>query len=210
MSRRTMPYHRRYHQDALQGYMGLTLEERGAYTTILDLIYDRGGPIPNSERWLAGVMDCSIRKARALVSRLLTLQKIYLTAEGKISNHRCEDEIANALKISRKRAENASKPKDDAAENRKFGNKTNDRAEQMRSKSAVIPIPEPDIDSNLGTEDEDGPAPMERTRSVSTSPPIPLGSLTGNVRLLEALERRPQHGDLHAMLGGYRHRRGRN
>lgn len=30
MSRRTMPYHRRYRGDALHGYRGLTLEQRGA------------------------------------------------------------------------------------------------------------------------------------------------------------------------------------
>ena len=38
------PWHKRYHEDALNGYMGLTLEERGVYSTCLDLIYMRGAP----------------------------------------------------------------------------------------------------------------------------------------------------------------------
>lgn len=111
MSRKTMPYHRRYHGDALQGYTKLNLEERGAYTTILDLIYDAGGPIDYSERWLSGQMNCSLRKVRALIERLIELRKIYVTLDGKISNRRCEDEISKSISISIKRAESASKPK---------------------------------------------------------------------------------------------------
>ena len=206
MTRRTMPYHRRYHQDALQGYMGLTLEERGAYTTILDLIYDHGGPIPNNERWLAGAMDCSIRKVRALVSTLLSARKIYITADGKLSNRRCEAELENSLKISRKRAENATKPKSNESENRKYRNKSNDYGEQMRNKSSVIPVPEPYID-NL-TEDEDTPDEHPRSRAVSTAPPISAEHLTGNVRLIEALERKPHLGQLQDLIRSQRKRRG--
>ena len=65
------PWHRRYHSDALAGMLSLTLEERGAYQTVLDLIYDRGGPIADNERLLAGYMNCSVRKWRALRSALL-------------------------------------------------------------------------------------------------------------------------------------------
>ena len=38
-------WHKRYHEDALNGYMGLTPSERGIYTTCLDLIYSRGAPL---------------------------------------------------------------------------------------------------------------------------------------------------------------------
>lgn len=143
MSRRTMPYHRRYHEDALTGFLRLSLEQRGAYQTILDLIYDNGGPIDNNDRWLAGWFCVSIRKARALVSELLTLQKIYITADGKISNHRAEIEIGNALEISRKRAENGSKRSAKHSENPKFGNKNSARTKQLLGNCDVIPIPEP-------------------------------------------------------------------
>jgi uncharacterized protein YdaU (DUF1376 family) len=203
-----MPYHRRYHGDALGGYSKLSLEQRGAYTTILDLIYDAGGPIDNNERWLAGMLNCSIRKARALLSELLTLRKIFINSAGQISNHRAEDEIENALKISRKRAENATKPKRDDDENRKFRNKINASDEQMQRKSSVIPEPEPYIDSINCTEDEDTLQP-ERPPTVSTSPPIPIEKLTGNLHLIKALKGDPQgRANLSVLLQGQRQKRG--
>lgn len=116
MARKTLPYHRRYQGDALQGYTKLTLEERGAYTTFLDLIYDAGGPIEYNERWLAGQLNCSLRKMKALLSRLLTLQKLYITVDGRISNHRCERELAQTEEHSRKQAEKRAKPRANAAE----------------------------------------------------------------------------------------------
>jgi len=189
MSRRTMPYHRRYHGDALQGYRKLSLEQRGAYTTILDLIYDEGGPIENNERWLAGELNCSLRKCRALVSELLTLRKLFIDAQGKISNHRAEDEIANALKISRKRAEVASKPRPKVDENAKFRNKISDTSEQMQSNSAVIPVPEP-YNNNYSEVDEDTAVEQPRSATVAVDPPIPIEKLTDNVRLVEALRAR--------------------
>ncbi|MBO3760371.1 YdaU family protein [Ciceribacter sp. L1K22] len=228
MSRRTMPYHRRYHGDALQGYRKLTLEERGAYTTILDLIYDEGGPIDDNRRWLAGELNCSLRKVDALLSALLTARKIYITPAGKISNHRCETELENALKISRKRAESASKPRGKTGENAKTSNKVNGRREQMQSISAVIPEPEP-IYNNLVTVDEDTepgeaayaidePEPLERDDAdvatkqrenrVTRVPPIPPDKLTGNVRLIDALNGRGSgKGALQDMLQAQRRRR---
>lgn len=115
-NRKTLPYHRRYHGDALQGYTKLDLEERGAYTTILDLIYDAGGPIEYNDRWLAGQWNCSLRKMKALLSRLLTLQKLYITTDGKISNHRCERELEQTEINSRKQAEKRIKPRKVAPE----------------------------------------------------------------------------------------------
>lgn len=93
-----LPYHRRYHQDALNGYSRLTLEQRGAYTTILDLIYDNGGPLDFRDRWLAGQFGVSIRKARVLVLELVDAGKLYLTEGGQISNARADEELAGSRK----------------------------------------------------------------------------------------------------------------
>ncbi|WP_104838930.1 DUF1376 domain-containing protein [Sinorhizobium fredii] len=143
MSRRTMPYHRRYHGDALQGYRRLTLEQRGAYTTILDLIYDACGPIDNNERWLAGELNCSIGKARALISELIKLRKIFINTQGQISNHRCEVEIENSLKISRKASESVAKREEKRAEKSKFINYFNKTAHRSINDRSSIPVPEP-------------------------------------------------------------------
>lgn len=69
-------WHARYHQDALDGMLMLTLEERGAYNTLLDLIYSRGGPVPDDERFLAGWMGCSVKKWRIIRATLLVKGKL--------------------------------------------------------------------------------------------------------------------------------------
>lgn len=185
MSRRTMPYHRRYHGDALTGYRKLDLEERGAYTTILDLIYDAGGPIENNERWLAGELNCSLRKSRAILSRLLSLQKIFITVDGKISNHRCEQELDYALKTSRKQAENGSKPKRKSSENVKFRNKISDHEKPSLSHGQTIPDTRAIYKDNLvGV----APAEADDDEAVGGDEVIPVTQLTDSHRLIRALE----------------------
>lgn len=120
-----MDWHPRYHRAFLEGTQRLTLEERGCYTTILDLIYDRGGPIPDDARWLAGWMNCSVRKWMAIRSVLIASGKITVEGEGDeavIRNERADFELdsqsarrrANAKSGSsggRKSAEKERKPK---------------------------------------------------------------------------------------------------
>ncbi len=205
MSRRTMPYHRRYQGDALQGYRKLTLEQRGAYTTILDLIYDEGGPIEFNERWLAGELNCSLRKAKALLDELLELRKIYVTRDGKISNHRAEQEIGNALKISRKRAENGSKRKDNPSGKPENPNKNNAAVKQLLNNCGVIPVPEPYKNNNNSTVDEDRQLPREVLERWAYADP-PYRPLAPN-RLIDSLDRRTGTGAV-AALAASRARRG--
>jgi uncharacterized protein YdaU (DUF1376 family) len=119
------PYHKRYHSDALAGFMALTLEERGAYQTLLDLIYDRGGPLPDNERLLAGYMGVSIRKWRVLLDELIAKRKIVRNSDGHLTNRRAEREIENDAKTTRKLAENGSKGGRTRAENGKNANENN-------------------------------------------------------------------------------------
>lgn len=121
-----LPYHKRYHSDALAGMMPLTLEERGAYNTLLDLIYDRGGPLIDNERLLAGYMNCSIRKWRQLRSILLEKGKIVVDRDGLISNRRAKKEIENTSKTHRKLIEAGAKGGRTRAENER---KSNDNSE---------------------------------------------------------------------------------
>lgn len=120
------PYHKRYHSDALAGCMALTLEERGAYQTLQDLMYDRQGPILDAERLLAGYMGVSIRKWRSLREILLAKGKIFLTEDGLLFNSRVEKELENYLKTARKHAENGSKGGRKKAENEKNINENNE------------------------------------------------------------------------------------
>lgn len=111
------PYHKRYHSDALAGFMALTLEERGAYQTLLDMMYDRQGPLLDNDRLLAGYMGVSVRKWKSIRETLLAKGKIHLTEDGLIYNSRAEKEIENDAKTTRKLAENGSKGGRKKAEN---------------------------------------------------------------------------------------------
>lgn len=103
------PWHKRYHSDALAGFMALSLEERGAYQTVLDLIYDHGGPIADNERILAAYMGCSPRKWRAIRDQLREKGKININPDGLITNSRAEKELEKDAETSRKHAENGLK-----------------------------------------------------------------------------------------------------
>ncbi|MBB4001572.1 DUF1376 domain-containing protein [Aurantimonas endophytica] len=116
------PWHKRYHSDALNGYMGLNLEERGAYTTLLDLMYQSGEPVVDNERLVAGWMQVSLRRYRILRDGLIKIGKIIRLDDGRLTNARFEKERENSSKTSRKRAENGSRGGAKSAEVRKKRN----------------------------------------------------------------------------------------
>lgn len=121
-----LPYHKRYHGDALTGFMALTLEERGAYQTLLDMMYDRGGPLIDNERLLAGYMNCSVRKWVQLRQILIQKGKITINRDGMICNNRARKEIENQSKTHRKLIEAGSKGGRTRAENDKKDNENNE------------------------------------------------------------------------------------
>lgn len=118
----TRPWYRRFPDNFIAGTVGLTLEEKGAYSLVLDLMYVRGGPVPDEPRYIAGVCNCSVRKWNAIRLRLLTLGKIHVV-DGYLTNDRVEKEIENSLKDAQERAENGSKGGNKTAENRDAINK---------------------------------------------------------------------------------------
>lgn len=109
-------WYRRCGADFIHGTMNLSLEEKGAYSLCLDLIYDRGGAIPDDARWLSGICNVSIRKWGALRQRLLDLGKLTLS-DGRLSNARAELEIVSSELSSRKLSESGAKGGRKRAEN---------------------------------------------------------------------------------------------
>ena len=102
------PWYKRYGADFVHGSLGLTLEEKGAYSLCLDLIYDRGGPIPDDARWLAGVCGCSLRKWKAIRARLIAIGKL-AAVDGQLTNGRTDKELESRASISRARAKSGAK-----------------------------------------------------------------------------------------------------
>lgn len=166
------PWHKRYHSDALSGYMGLSLEERGAYTTLLDMLYDRGEPIPENERLLAGYFGVSVRKARALIGSLVEKRKIVRTGDGFLTNKRFESE----LKTSRKHAENGSEGGRKRAENEKNRKENNAAAQAGLGNGFQPQKPEArdqiERDKSLSSGGLKGETPLSQ-KIADRSPPPP-------------------------------------
>lgn len=91
-----MKWYKRDPKAALGGMMVLTLEERGAYNTIIDLIYDEDGQLPDDERTLCRWLGCDVRVWRRIRARLIALNKISIE-DGLITNFRATSEVDKAL-----------------------------------------------------------------------------------------------------------------
>lgn len=97
-----------YPDDWLAGTAELSLEEEGAYIRVCAMIYSKGQPIQDNERWLAGQCRVSRRKWRTLRQRLLDIGKITVR-DGLIHQNRCEYELEKGAKRARKCAESGAK-----------------------------------------------------------------------------------------------------
>lgn len=105
------PWYKRYPSDALTGYSMLTLEERGAYTTLLDLMYDDGEPLLDNERLRAGQLGVPLQRYKKLRNILIDKKKIYMNDDDKISNNRFDEEMKKKAELAAKRAKAGSTPK---------------------------------------------------------------------------------------------------
>lgn len=90
------PWFKFYPSDFLNGTRGLSLEERGAYMTLLALMYDEQGAIPDDERWVCGALDCDVRVWRRLRDKLCRYGKIVPNADGFLANRRVLEEVRSA------------------------------------------------------------------------------------------------------------------
>jgi uncharacterized protein YdaU (DUF1376 family) len=109
-------WYKRCGADFIHGTMMLTLEQKGAYSLCLDLIYDRGGPIPDDARWLSGVCGVSIRKWNSIRERLIELGKITVKG-GHLTNERASSELVSMELQRRNQAESGAKGGRKRAEN---------------------------------------------------------------------------------------------
>lgn len=93
---------------ALTGTFGLTLEERGAYNTILDLIYSRDGKLADDPRELAKWCGCTIRTWTRIRQALIDKEKITIE-DGFIVNERAKFEVKKALSLLETLAKHGAK-----------------------------------------------------------------------------------------------------
>lgn len=128
----SLAYYKRFPRDFLEGTIGLSFEEKGAYSIILDLIYARDGQLPDDSRFIAGNLNCSLRKWKSIRDSLVAKGKLHVE-NGIISNFRADNLLETSRRFQDKQAENAATPR-----------KNNDLQKPPQSHSRDYPEPEPE------------------------------------------------------------------
>lgn len=64
-------FYRRDPAKALSGMIGLSLEERGVYNTVLDLLYSTWRPLEDDRAFLANWCGCAVQKLNPIIRRLV-------------------------------------------------------------------------------------------------------------------------------------------
>jgi hypothetical protein len=74
-------YYKRFPRSFLDACIGLewTLERKGAYAVLIDLIFMRDGNLPDDPQYIAGQLGCSVRKWNSIKSFLISQTAICLT-----------------------------------------------------------------------------------------------------------------------------------
>lgn len=88
-------FYRRDPSKALSGMIGLTLEERGVYNTIIDLLYQTWRPLEDDRRYIANWCGCAVQKLNPIVNRLIEKGRLITFTEGGrtyVSDEKFEEE----------------------------------------------------------------------------------------------------------------------
>lgn len=88
-------FYRRDPAQALAGMVGMSLEERGVYNTLLDLFYLTWRPVEDERRYIAGHCGCAVQKLNPIIDRLVARGKlIRFEEDGRpyLTNARFEEE----------------------------------------------------------------------------------------------------------------------
>ena len=103
-----MKFYKRDPDRALAGMADLTLQERGAYNTILDALYSRDGVLRADDEMLRRLLGCHGNEYRAVKSKLMGCGKIWIEG-GYVKAKGVETTLEEALDVSEKQRKNARK-----------------------------------------------------------------------------------------------------
>lgn len=92
-----LKYYKRDPTAALHGMACLDLVERGAYNTVLDLIYAHDGKLPDNDREIASWLAVDIRRWRRIRKRLIEKEKLYSYA-GELHNRKADEVVEMAFR----------------------------------------------------------------------------------------------------------------
>jgi uncharacterized protein YdaU (DUF1376 family) len=115
-----MHWYKRDPDAALSGMAELNFEQRGAYNSLLDLLYSRDGDVPDDDKRVARMMNSHWRSWAALKLQLMTCGKVWLEG-GKLTAKRVQDTLKEASELSQEQSRRASK----GWQKRKYDNGSN-------------------------------------------------------------------------------------
>lgn len=107
-----MHFYKRDPDAALAGMVGLTLDERGAYNTVIDLLYARDGDLPDDEHLICSHLGCRPQTWRRIKTSLISKGKLHLNSDQtgtKLTANRVQTTINEALQFSDKQRFRAEK-----------------------------------------------------------------------------------------------------
>jgi uncharacterized protein YdaU (DUF1376 family) len=84
----------------LAGTGQLSLEERGAYITLIDMLYANDDLLVDNDEAIARAMNCQTRRWQRIKSRLMKLGKIRVDNDGLLHANRVTETILEANKFS--------------------------------------------------------------------------------------------------------------
>lgn len=125
----------------IAGTRDLTLEERGAYWDLCSLIYSRGGPVADDERWIGKALGCDVRTWRRVRGRLLEvgkLRSIEIEGQACLTNGRAEREIERAtgrISQAREAADESVRARRQNQDRPNFGEKSAGSSAEVPPKS---------------------------------------------------------------------------
>jgi hypothetical protein len=89
--------------------LDLSLEQRGALCTVVNLIFIHDGACPDNDRYIAGNLNVHPNKWRAVKQQLIELDCLYLDGDGNIRNKDCDAEIQRMVHYAEQQAASGAK-----------------------------------------------------------------------------------------------------
>ena len=84
----------------LAGTAQLTLEQRGAYITIIDLLYCNDDVLIDDDQAIARTMNCQVRRWQRLKAELMAMGKIRVDTAGLLHANRVTETVKTAAEFS--------------------------------------------------------------------------------------------------------------
>jgi hypothetical protein len=175
-------FYRRDPSKALSGMIGLTLEERGVYNTVLDLLYSTWRPLEDDRAFIANWCGCAVQKLNPIIRRLVEKGRL-ITFEESGRTYLSDD----AFEAERSAVKGGATSRSGRTQTGEKSGEVEEKSPGVEEKSAGVGQNPPTCDENIS---ETPPVtPLEKTRLEQTRQEpttINAGDPDWGVRLAEA------------------------